>query len=147
MPKRNELDRIADANANRVREGLRVAEEVARLILEDAGLQRAFQDLRHRLVRAEQAVFPGVLARRNVAADPGASRRPARRPSRRTFQDIARANLRRSQEALRVLEEIAPCYPNSSPQRFAALRFACYALEQRLCARLKKRQAPKRHET
>jgi thiamine-phosphate pyrophosphorylase len=137
------LERIIDANLNRAREGLRVAEELARLVLEDGPLQSSFRAARHGLTHAEKALLPdrNRLRHRAVATDPGASTGRKRISRRAGWTDLARANLRRSEEALRVLEEVAPlCHP-ASVRVFHRLRFRVYALEQALVARLVRNEA------
>ncbi|MFA6384789.1 MAG: hypothetical protein WCY10_05405, partial [Candidatus Omnitrophota bacterium] len=41
------ISRVIDANANRLKEGLRVCEEVARFILNDGRLTRGLKEIRH----------------------------------------------------------------------------------------------------
>ncbi len=132
------LERILDANLNRAREGLRVAEELARLILEDAALQSAFRTLRHALTAAEKALTSGRPGLRSRAAerDPGARSGRRRIAARGGWTDLARANLRRSEEALRVLEEVAPLRRPAAGRSFHRLRFRVYVLEQRLVLKL-----------
>ncbi|MCJ7577821.1 MAG: thiamine phosphate synthase, partial [candidate division Zixibacteria bacterium] len=56
MNKRN-IYRIIDANLNRAREGIRVAEEVARLYFNDAELSTQFKSLRHQLTGVAKNSF------------------------------------------------------------------------------------------
>ena len=49
--------RILDANLNRAREGIRVAEDVARLYLNSESLARKFKSLRHRITKIAQESF------------------------------------------------------------------------------------------
>ena len=44
--------RLLDANLNRAAEGLRVADDLARFVLDDAGLSGEFKAIRHGLVAA-----------------------------------------------------------------------------------------------
>ena len=130
--------RVLDANLNRAREGLRVCEEVARLVLDDAVLTRRCQRLRYAVERAAKLLPEGKLLRaRNSKADVG---RPARRGKTRPhgeLRDLAAANLKRVQESLRVLEEfsrlgdpdILPAGRQAS-KAFGKLRFKSYSLEQ-----------------
>ena len=125
------LFRVLDANLNRAREGLRVCEEVARLVLDDAALTRRCQRLRYSVDRAA-ALLPGpkLLQARDSRSDVGrpALRGVARR--HRKVQDLAAANLKRVQEALRVLEEFSRLVKPSAGRAFGTLRFKAYSLEQ-----------------
>ena len=130
--------RILDANFNRSREGLRVCEEVARFILEDALLTARLQKLRYALDRTVVRQIPvaALFCARDIRSDPG---RPALRRhagGHRRYHDLACANIRRVQEALRVLEEFSRISFSRAGRSFAALRFKTYAIEQTLYRRL-----------
>ncbi len=130
--------RVLDANWNRAREGLRVCEEVARFVLEDAALTRQLQRARYTLDRTviSQLHVADLFAARNVRSDPG---RPSLRPhsgSHRRYRDLACANIRRTEEALRVMEEFSRISFPRAARSFAALRFKSYDLEQTLFRRL-----------
>lgn len=123
--------RVLDANLNRAREGLRVCEEAARLVMEDVSLTRCCQRLRYSLDRAASLLPRDKLLRaRDSRSDVGrpALRGAARR--HRKVRDLAAANLKRVQEALRVLEEFSRLVKPSAGRAFGALRFKAYSLEQ-----------------
>lgn len=141
---RQDVNRILDANLNRAREGLRVGEEIARLVLEDAALQAAFKSARHAVAAAERTLGREVLDGRAVERDPGAPPRPRLENRRSGWADLARANLRRAQEALRVLEEVSKLCAPPAGARFKRIRFTAYALEQRLAAGLQRRAGGRR---
>jgi len=125
------LFRVLDANLNRAREGLRVCEEVARLVLDDAGLTRRCQRLRYSVDRAARLLpGPKLLQARDSRSDVGrpALRGVARR--HRKVQDLLTANLKRVQEALRVLEEFSRLGYPAAGRAFGPLRFKAYSLEQ-----------------
>lgn len=130
------VGRLLDANLNRAAEGLRVCEEIARLILEEPALTRRFQRLRYRLRRAAGARAVHWLKARDSRSDVG---RPSLRDGRRLhrkLQGLAAANLRRAEEALRVLEEFSRLESLRASRSFASIRFGVYALEQDLVRRL-----------
>ena len=131
------LLRIADANLNRAREGLRVCEEMARFVAEDPALTRRCQRLRYGLEGLAR-VFAGTqrLRARDARGDAGhpARRRPATR--HRSHRDIAAANFRRAEEALRVLEELSRLRSIRMARSFGAFRFRVYDLEQKILSRL-----------
>ena len=132
-----EIDRILDANLNRVREGLRVAEELCRLILEDRTLQQELKAIRHTLAQLEKK-FLGVklLVSRDVRRDPGVFSGEANEQKRADWAELARANFRRAQEGMRVLEEVSKLVPGNFGGSFKRLRFRLYELEQRTAVRL-----------
>jgi len=125
------LFRVLDVNLNRAREGLRVCEEVARLILDDDGLTRKCQRLRYAVDRTAKLLSGGrLLQARDSSRDVG---RPGRRGVVRPhgkILDLLTANLRRVQEALRVLEEFSRLVEPAASRSFGSLRFRVYTLEQ-----------------
>lgn len=136
--------RIIDANANRVREGLRVVEEYARFQCEDAELTATLKDLRHEVARllGPPDIADALVAARDVAGDVGAE---SATPSEQTRPDAAavvRANLKRVQEGLRALEEYGKVLSPNLGTGFKRLRFAAYDAEQRVAALLARGTAP-----
>lgn len=129
--------RTLDANLNRAREGLRVCEEVARMVLEDPGLTRRCQRLRYSLDASTRPLARSVLLpTRDSISDVG---RPARRGAvrpHRNVRDLVSANLCRVQEALRVLEEFTRLGMPSFTRTFGSLRFRAYTLEKKFYSRL-----------
>ena len=129
--------RTLDANLNRTREGLRVCEEVARMILEDVDLTKRCQRLRYSVDRlTRQLSRRSLLPHRDSVRDIGRpSRRAAPRPHR-NVPDLALTNLRRVQEALRVLEEFSRLAAPSLSRSFGTFRFRAYTLEKEFHSRL-----------
>lgn len=132
-----DLLRIIDANLNRSREGLRVCEEIARFILRDARLTSEFKNLRHKISRSLKK-FPHapytLLKSRNSQGDVGKSFLPE--PSRKNYRDLFCANIQRTKESLRVLEEFSSLFNQSVSKTFARLRFKVYHLEKKTVERL-----------
>ena len=128
--------RVLDANLNRAREGLRVGEEVARLILADFSLTRRFQKLRYSLEKLRNTFGGDLLPARDARRDVGrpSGRKPASRY--RNTRDLVSANLRRVEEALRVLEEFSRFRSIRAAQSFGLLRFRTYTLEQEILSKL-----------
>lgn len=129
--------RTLDANLNRAREGLRVCEEVARMVLEDSALTRRCQRIRYDLDARSRSLSRSVLLpARDSAGDVG---RPSQRGSlrpHRNVRDLSLANLRRVQEALRVLEEFARLGSPSLARPLGTLRFRTYTLEKEFASKL-----------
>jgi len=139
---KNNIYRIIDANLNRAREGIRVAEEVARLYFDDAKLSSQLKSLRHQLTRVAKKNFDEkkLLSFRDSQKDVGADSMGGLEKKRADLESIVQANLRRSQEAVRVLEEfgkliklkIPPEAREESAQSFKKIRFRLYVLEQKM---------------
>ena len=136
------LTRILDANLNRLAEGLRVLEDIARLVLDDPALTRQLKTLRHDLVRADLPFNLELLQSRNSAADVGAALDVAGEERTKDLPTIVIANARRAQESLRVLEETAKLPEMAGrmdSDRFRQARFELYTLEQKLVSRALRR--------
>jgi len=135
----DKINRIIDANLNRAREGLRVVEELARLVLEHAQLQKQIKTIRHGITQAENFLPKTQLLKSRAAyRDPGAKTTLGREKRRADLQDLALANIRRVQEALRVLEEVWKLKNKHVSSRFKSLRFKTYDLENILIQQLEK---------
>ena len=132
--------RIIDANLNRAREGVRVTEEVARLYFDDAKLSAKFKRLRHELTRVAKRNFDQekLLSFRDSEKDVGADSMGSLEKRRADLESIIQANLRRSQEATRVLEEFGKLINPDSAKSFKRIRFRLYTLEQKILRLLQK---------
>lgn len=125
--------RALDANCNRAREGFRVAEDVARFVLNDSRLLNRLKKLRHGVTSAEKSLFQSPKLRalaRDVAKDKGRGNREKSEKIRSTPQELLKANLKRAQEALRSLEEFSKLMKNPAAAKFKRLRYECYKVEE-----------------
>lgn len=131
-----QLIRILDANANRVREGLRTAEDYVRFLIGDlqqAGRIKLLRQTLTEILRGVDGLDRTLIESRNVAADP---MRPEnwkdvlRRVERETPRDVAQRGLKRAQEGLRVLEENLRGFHIEAAERIARLRYLAYESEQ-----------------
>ncbi|HOW28059.1 MAG TPA: thiamine-phosphate pyrophosphorylase [Elusimicrobiota bacterium] len=118
--------RVLDANLNRAREGLRVLEDTARFIWERPALYRTLRSLRHRLDRLTRRAYPALLQSRDSARDAG---RVLKEKGRRAWEGLTAANFRRSQEALRVLEEYGKVFSPGAASGFKSVRYRLYIIE------------------
>jgi len=126
--------RILDANANRAREALRVMEEAARFILDDAALCESIKQLRHDLVAALKQI-EGLEANRDTPGDVGTQVRTDAESNRETVCDVAIAAGKRLSEALRAIEEFGKTLGETAPgfaHAVEQLRYRGYDIEQRL---------------
>ena len=126
-----ELLRVIDANYNRAKEALRVAEDIARFYLANARLTSRFKRARHDLTKTLlgfKVPYRALVEARNSAEDVG--RRGLIRDKRKPgWKDLFLANLKRAQEAARVLEEFSKMVQPDKAGAFQRLRFRLYELE------------------
>ena len=132
--------RLIDANLNRIGEGLRVLEEVARLLLDDAALSQQLKDMRHGMVKVDLSVEEQFLQARNSEGDVGIDLEASGEKKYKDIPETVVANARRVQEALRVMEELAknPGVPLAS-DKFKRARFSLYTIEKELFSKLMQR--------
>jgi thiamine-phosphate pyrophosphorylase len=122
--------RLCDAAANRAAEAIRVLEDVARFVLDDAALTAAAKTLRHDLAAVLAApVFARRVACRDTVGDVGTTIVTAAALARRSSADLVAANAARAAQALRSLQEVALVVAPSEAAQFEALRYRLYTLE------------------
>ncbi len=125
-----DLGRILDASANRAREGLRVAEDYVRFVLDDPGLTRRFKEVRHRLSEAERGLDTHLLlSSRDTREDVGTHIMTPSEQIRENPRAVLAANFKRIGEALRSLEEYSKLVDVWLAGRFEVLRYDIYTLE------------------
>jgi thiamine-phosphate pyrophosphorylase len=133
-----EVYRVVDANLNRAREGLRVLEEIARFVLDDAGLTARLKEMRHSLTAAADNLpggLPELVRSRDSAGDVGAGSWTPGEKNRESLLAVAVANLKRVQEAARVLEEFGKLLGPGAAV-FKKIRFEAYVLEQEMLEKM-----------
>ena len=129
--------RIIDANINRIGEGLRVLEEIARLLLDDAALSQQLKDLRHEMVKVDLSLEQHLLQARDSAGDVGINLEASGEGKYKDIPATVVANARRVQEAMRVIEELSK-NPGLSLEsdKFKQARFKLYTIEKELFAKV-----------
>src|SRR4030042_4026897 len=103
--------RIIDANLNRMGEGLRVMEDAARFLLNDAALSEELKALRHELTRVDEALQAQLLSARRSEEDVAAFLDLPTEVEREGLLAIVKANALRGQEALRGVGEFSTVPP------------------------------------
>ena len=119
------LYRVIDANLNRLKEGIRVIEDVARYVHNDKALATKLKTLRHKsriddlqnLLRSRDSV--NDVLRPTVSSE----------MNRNSLESIVIANYKRAQESSRVLEELYKIVEPQLSENFKSLRYALYQLE------------------
>ena len=133
--------RIIDANCNRIGEGLRFLEDIARFLINDATLTQQLKTMRHNLVKSLSKFSVSILSERNSKSDVGVNIEPA--SQKQDLPSLITANSKRVEEALRVIEELAKL-PDLSlelhSKDFEQARFNLYTLERELSSKVLRRQ-------
>jgi thiamine-phosphate pyrophosphorylase len=120
-----DLYRIIDANLNRLKEGIRVIEDIARYLQNDKTLATKLKTLRH---QSRIDDIKPLLASRD-------SENHVLRPTvksemnRNSLEDIILANYKRAQESSRVLEEMYKIVKPELSETFKSIRYSLYTLE------------------
>ncbi|MEA3373977.1 MAG: thiamine-phosphate pyrophosphorylase [Campylobacterota bacterium] len=119
------LYRIIDANLNRLKEGVRVIEDIARYINNDKALASKLKELRH---QSRIDDLQNLLGSRDSVND---VLRPTRESemNRDSLESIIIANYKRAQESSRVLEEMYKIVQPELSETFKTIRYTLYALE------------------
>jgi len=128
--------RIIDANINRTSEGLRFLEDVARFLLNDSYLTEQLKALRHNIVQSIGDYDVNLLTQRDSEGDIGVLQISMEKKS--DVLGLVRANAKRVEESLRVMEELAKLPEVCSfldSTKLQKARFAVYTLEQNLVSR------------
>jgi len=119
------LHRVIDANLNRLKEGIRVIEDMARYADNDKALSSRLKKLRH-LAKIEdiQALLESRDAQNDVLRPTIESEM-----ERSSIESIIIANYKRAQESSRVLEEVYKVVNPMLSERFKTIRYELYTLE------------------
>ena len=117
--------RLIDANLNRLREGIRVVEDVFRYIYNDKQTAIKLKELRH-LSRLENYIE--LLETRDVKNDVLRTSIKSEQ-NRSDLYSILIANFKRAQESSRVLEEFCKLISIESSENFKYIRYELYNLE------------------
>lgn len=120
--------RIIDANLNRLREGIRVVEDVCRFNKNSRELSSKLKKLRH-LSRLEN--FYDLLDSRDIINDP-LKQTTSSESNRESLDNIIISNIKRAQESSRVLEEILKLSRKQDAEKFKNIRYELYNLEKEI---------------
>jgi len=106
------IERLIDANLNRLKEGIRVIEDINRYIFDDASLTSTLKQLRHQLQ-------PAYNQNRFIASE----------LKRANITDLVIANFSRAQESARVLEESFKLIDPKLSELCKEVRYGLYGVE------------------
>ena len=121
------LFRLIDANLNRLREGIRVVEDILRYIEDNGDLAKRLKEVRHK-ARFED---PRLLQHRDIRGDVLKSSTSSEM-ERSDITSLKRANIKRAQESARVLEEALKLIDPKASALFKTIRYELYDIEKAL---------------
>jgi len=120
--------RLIDANLNRLREGIRVVEDIFRYIYNNKDISLQLKNLRH-LSRLES--YSELLENRDINNDV-LKQSTLSEQSRKDLNSILISNFKRAQESSRVLEEFAKLISTKDSEKFKHIRYTLYDLEKNI---------------
>ena len=123
-----ELFRVIDANINRLKEGIRVIEDIKRYRDNDKTTSTKLKTLRH---KAKISEIKELLTYRDSIND---VLRPTIKSElqRENITGIIIANFKRAEESARVLEELFKLYNIEYSENFKYIRYELYNLEKEI---------------
>ncbi|MFA5233870.1 MAG: thiamine-phosphate pyrophosphorylase [Sulfurimonas sp.] len=123
-----ELYRVIDANLNRLKEGIRVVEDIIRYRDNNKELSYKLKELRH---KANTKDSIELLKYRDSVND--VLRQSIKSEMNRTdLSSIIIANFKRAQESARVLEELYKLNSAENSENFKYIRYELYSLEKEI---------------
>ena len=132
-----EVYRILDANFNRAREALRVAEDCGRFALNDPAITAMAKNLRSDLAEILQAMpAEEFLVSRDTPGDIGTEISSPSETRRGDLADVVTAACKRLTEALRTIEEYGKFICREKVLQIERMRYNGYTLEKRIVGRL-----------
>ncbi len=132
-----EIYRILDANFNRAREALRVAEDCGRFALNDPAITAMAKNLRSDLTQTLKAMpVSDMITSRDTPGDIGTEITSPTETDRGDLTDVAAAACKRLSESLRTIEEYAKIVAPKQTLIIERMRYNTYTLEQRLLGRI-----------
>ncbi len=117
--------RLIDANLNRLREGIRVVEDIFRYVYNDKQTALKLKELRH---KARTNNYIELLKTRDVKNDVLRTSIKSEQ-NRADMNSILIANFKRAQESARVLEEFCKLISIEDSENFKYIRYELYNLE------------------
>ena len=120
--------RLIDANLNRLREGIRVVEDIFRYVYNDKNIATKLKTLRH---QSRIDGYNELLNSRDIVND-CLKQSTKSESTREDLYSILIANFKRAQESSRVLEEFTKLEATNNSEVFKNIRYELYDLEKAL---------------
>ncbi|MEA2029126.1 MAG: thiamine-phosphate pyrophosphorylase [Campylobacterota bacterium] len=121
----NRVERLIDANLNRLREGIRVIEDINRYIYNNKTLTPKLKSIRHAVAkgydtkRLQHRDILGDIQKKSIDTE----------LARSSIEDIVIANFSRATESARVLEESFKLGNIELSEHFKQIRYELYEVE------------------
>jgi len=121
----NRVERLIDANLNRLKEGIRVIEDINRYIYNNKTLTPQLKSIRHAVAkgydtqRLQHRDILGDIQKKSIDSE----------LARSSIEDIVIANFSRATESARVLEECFKLTDIELSEHFKILRYELYEIE------------------
>ncbi len=124
------MKRIIDANINRSTEALRALEEITRFYLNSEEMSSKLKNMRHFICDFFEFDYDNLIKSRDTLNDVGVGiKNPTKENRKPDIENTFKSNIKRLEQALRVLSEYANLPDN--------LRYETYTLEKIIYERLK----------
>lgn len=119
------LFRLVDANLNRLKEGIRVVEDICRFVYEFKNEASKLKSIRH---SARTDYLLKALEHRDIIGDI-LKTTTVDEKRRDDIVSVVIANFKRAEESARALEECLKLIDASEAERFKQIRYALYDVE------------------
>jgi hypothetical protein len=126
------LLRLVDANLNRLKEGIRVVEDICRFVYEYKDEASKLKSIRH---SAKSDYLLNALPHRDIVGDVLKSTTNSEK-QRSDIVAVLIANFKRAQESARTLEECFKLLDVGEAEKFKKIRYELYDAEKSLFAKL-----------
>ncbi|RUM63344.1 MAG: thiamine-phosphate pyrophosphorylase [Sulfurospirillum sp.] len=124
----SKLYRLIDANLNRLREGIRVLEDIERFICDNKQTSQQLKELRHQCRVTDYKLY---LHERDIIGDV-LKETTASESKREDIDSLKLSNMKRAQESARVLEEGFKLVDPVQAEVFKQIRYTLYDIEKSL---------------
>ncbi len=141
----NKLYRIVDANVNRISEGLRVLEDLARFYYDNKTISETLKIMRHGIRKSVMEYIFEFISERDSLNDVGfSSSMELKMDKKEDVVQLITANFKRIQEGLRTIEETLKILGHYQlSKEYEKYRFECYGIEKeyfKICTVFNKKQ-------
>jgi thiamine-phosphate pyrophosphorylase len=116
--------RVIDANLNRFKEGIRVVEDIFRYVYNNKTIAKELKEIRHKAVYEDKRLIEFRDTQKDVL-----KQSINQELNKESLESIIKANIKRSQEASRVLEEMFKLIDTEYSELFKRLRYRLYKIE------------------
>jgi thiamine-phosphate pyrophosphorylase len=121
--------RIIDANLNRLKEGIRVVEDIIRYEFDNKNIVLILKNIRHSCIIEDNLKY---LSFRDTKIDCLKDITLSSEITKTSIKNIILSNIKRAQESARVLEEMFKLYSHTNSEIFKDVRYRLYSVEKEI---------------